>query len=140
MQGVRVYFYYGPPGCGKTTAVCQRFGGNLAYSYDTTRHSHEQVNYNGQEVVILDNFGGSDAHSTFTPELLLSWCVGDRPCPRRLLVERKGRSPVTAAWNVVVIESNYSFEKLFNRWTLPGWDDTVKAALLSRLEGNMIEM
>lgn len=134
---VGVQCLWGLPGTGKTTKANFMYGQYSRYLINFASCGKFIGNYNGEQVLILDEMGGSAKMAeTALPTLLLTWCTAD-PCHLEVKHDPRG---MYAAWFMVVFISNLPFNEWFRNWTMPGWDFTIRAALSSRLNGNFIEV
>lgn len=124
-----VSVYFGSPGSGKSTAARERFAGYTQYWHIASSMGKFMCTYDGELMLVLDEFGGGMINPTFTPQLLLAWTVGDP-----LMIEVKCKKSIRACWVKVLIISNFNIDAWFNYWTLPGFNNTVKCALLSRIQ------
>jgi hypothetical protein len=130
LRKVVVQVFVGATGTGKTyQAYCgyQYTGGvyikNSNYGY--------WDGYNGQKVLVLDEFRGHTARSQGTKAYLTVDVL------QRLLdgypfdCDIKGKTPISAKWNMVIICTNWEIDRWFDDWS--GISLAVKNSILSRI-------
>jgi hypothetical protein len=131
VRKIHVKVLHGLPGVGKSTLVHTRYGGYKKYYH---RGGPWFCAYGGEEMLVLDEFGGNNLPQHVLPEDILMWLDGN-PCGLR----RKHKGDTWAAWFYVLIISNYHPDEWFNHYR----SDTVagcpafREALRSRIAGNV---
>lgn len=116
---LRVEYWWGPPGSGKTSGVLDLYGD--ANVYMVTDYSHPWDGYHGQDVVLFDDF---DAQRIRTNDLLKWLDIYALELPCRF-------SNKVACYTKVYFTSNVSPEKLWRDELI--WHTEIYDALMRRI-------
>lgn len=99
-RDLEVTFITGPTGCGKTSQVCQKYGYPNVYRATDKKHPFET--YNGQDVIIFEEFRGG-----YKIEDMLNWLDGH---PVELPARYANKM---AKFTKVYLTTNIQFEELY---------------------------
>lgn len=118
-EDLKVEYWYGDPGTGKTSGILNMYGDDKVYI--VSNYQHPWDDYKGQDVVLFDDF---DSHRIITNDLLRWLDIYPITLPARY-------GDKVACFTKVYITSNYSPEDLWRDEYR--WNDKLYSALMRRI-------